>query len=240
VAKQPADSLSELEALDPVQPVITLTTGWKVEVQRLRTRQFFRLLKVLTQGAHPEMLRGLNFEGQEGAEFTSQLLMLLLFSIPEAEQAAIEFVQSMVAPDPAVLVKRPKLSEAEAEANALAWGRHAQEVFNPELDDTVSIIEKIIELEAPHIQALGKRVGQMLAMARKTGQLARTSPEEPPGQEELTSQGSSAASQPRSTSSAPSTDGQTSGSGTSPSPDSGKSPRRSPAAGTESSPASSG
>ena len=67
---------SELERLDPQPVTVKLSTGFPVEVVRLRTRQFFRLLRVLTHGAGPALTR-LNFR-DEPEQFTERFLMLLL------------------------------------------------------------------------------------------------------------------------------------------------------------------
>ena len=55
---------NELDRLDPEPVVVKLTTGLAVEVVRLRTRQFFRLLKVLTQlSTPPNPSRGVDGDG---------------------------------------------------------------------------------------------------------------------------------------------------------------------------------
>ena len=172
----------------------------------MRTRQFFRLLRVLTHGAGPAMMQGgLDFKG--GAEqFTAQLLTLVVMSIPDAEQEAIAFLQSMC--QPAGVTRKPEsqLTKQEAADNETAYERFSKDLFNPELDDTIDLIEAIVRTEAPELQALGKKLQRMMELFRKTGQ-DKEPPEPEASPQDLASQGSSPRS---STSSAPSTDGLTS------------------------------
>ena len=221
---------SELDRLDPEPVICKLSTGFQVEVVRLRTRQFFRLLRVLTHGAGPAMMRaGLDFRDDPG-EFTQKFLMLVLMSIPDAESEAIAFLQSMC--KPAGLIDRAESAQSkqEKEDNQALWDQFNKELFNPDLSDTIDLIEAIVRTEAPELQALGKRLESMLAMFRKTGQ--DKEPAEPvPSPEGLASPELSPSP---STSSAASTDGATSASSTPRSAGSGRSSRPSPAAASKS------
>jgi hypothetical protein len=208
---------NELDRLDPEPAVHKLSTGLAVEIVRLRTRQFFRLLKVLTHGAGPAVVQaGLDFSA--GAEqFATQLLTLVAMSIPDAEQEAIAFLQSMC--KPAGLADKPKLSKQEQQDNDELWEQFNKDLFNPELDDTIDLIEIIVKNEAPELQALGKKLQRMLQLFRATGQdKEQAEPEASP--QEMASRESSP---PRSTSSPASTDGPTSTSSGSRSAGSGKS-----------------
>lgn len=224
------DDDNELDRLDPQPQLVKLTTGLQVEIVRMRTRQFFRLLRVLTHGAGPAMMRaGLDFKA--GAEqFTAQLLTLVVMSIPDAEQEAIAFLQSMCKPHGTVDKPDSQLTNAERKANEDLYEQFNTDLFNPELDDTIDLIEVIVKTEAPELQALGKKLQKMLELFRKTGQ-DKAPPEPEPGPQEMASQGSSR--QP-STSSPASTDGQTSTSTTSPSAASGRSRRPSTAGASKS------
>ena len=44
---------NELDALDPDTAIVTLSTGTQVQVARLKSRQFFKLLRIVTRGASP-------------------------------------------------------------------------------------------------------------------------------------------------------------------------------------------
>lgn len=214
---------SELDRLDPEPVIVKLSTGFPVEIVRLKTRQFFRLLRVLTHGAGPALMQsGLNFRS-EPETFTERFLMLVLMSIPDAESEAIGFLQSMCKPSGLADKPDSQLTKQEKEDNQASWDEFNQALFNPELGDTLDLIEAVVRQEAPELQALGKRLESMMALFRRTGQ--DKEPAEPePTAEELASR---EPSPPPSTSSAPSTDGRTPSSSTSPSAASGRSSRRS-------------
>lgn len=214
---------SELDRLDPDPATVKLSTGYEVGLQRLKTRQFFRLLKVLTRGVGPAMLQSLNFsEDPEG--FGRNLLAMTLMAIPEAEQQFIEFLQSMCKPIGLHEPDGRQLTKKEREENSDAITEMVEELNNPELDDLLDLAEAIVKAEAGDIQALGKRVASLLELARKTGQL-----------EDQAESGSAEASAPPSTSSPTSTDGPTSTSSTSRSAGSGSASRRRRGAVSESS-----
>lgn len=223
---------SELDRLDPEGGIVSLRSGTRVQVVRLETRQFFRLLKVLTHGAGEALLKtSLDFSGDPSI-FGQRLLMLILLSIPDAEAEAVDFIQSMVSPVGLSPVPTSgQRSKQQREDDAALFATLSREMFNPPLDDTITIIEKVIEQEAEDIQALGSRLSGLLNVFVKTGQ-----PEEkttPPTAEEVAA--SSAITPASSTSSPASTDGQTNGSSAPPSPGSGKLRTPSPAAATETS-----
>jgi hypothetical protein len=207
---------SELDRLDPQPVLCKMSTGFQLEIVRMRTRQFFRLLRVLTHGAGPAMMQaGLDFK-DSGSEFASKLLVLVVMSIPDAESEAVAFLQSMCRPAGVVDKTAAQLTKQETEANKVLWEQFSEEMHNPELTDTIDLIEIIVNQEAPELQALGKKLQTVLALFRKTGQ-----DKEPP-EPELPVQDLSlpARSHRRSTRSATSTGGPTSTSLTSPSADS--------------------
>ena len=211
---------SEIDRLDPELVIVKLSTGYEVGLQRLKTRQFFRLLKVLTRGVGPAMLQaGLDFNADpEG--FGQKLLALTVMALPEAEQQFIEFLQSMCVPPGLHEPEGRRPTKKEIEENQAAVTEMVEELNNPELDDLLDLAEAIVKREAPEIQALGKRVASLLELARKTGQLeaGKDDPE--------TETSSPDHSAPLSISSLTSTDGLTSTSTTSPSAGSGSASRR--------------
>ena len=216
---------SEVDRIDPEPVLVKLSTGYEVGIQRLKTRQFFRLLKVLTRGVGPAVVQsGLDFSKDQEA-FGQNLLAMTLMAIPEAEQQFIEFLTSMCTPVGLHEAHgRARLSKQQAEDNQTAVAEMVEELNNPELEDLLDLAEAIVRQEAPEIQALGKRVASLLELARKTGQLGdKASPEpETASLPELSPEPS--------TSSATSTDGLTSESSTSPSAGSASASRRRPRA----------
>ena len=197
---------SELDRIDPQPETCKLVSGLEVEVVRMRTRQFFRLLRVLTHGAGAALTQSqLSFAG-EGEEFAQKLLMLVLMSIPDAEQEAVNFLASMCRPVAVVDKPASELTKQEKESNDTLWARFNEELHNPELDDTIDLIEVIVRQEAPELQALGKKLQRTFAVFQKTGQ-DKDAPEPEKTPQEINSP---ASSRRRSTSSRTSTGGPTS------------------------------
>jgi hypothetical protein len=161
---------SELDRIDPQPETCKLSTGFQVDVVRMRTRQFFRLLRVLTHGAGPALTQsGLDFSAP-GEEFGQKLLMLVVMSIPDAEQEAIGFLASMCRPTGITDKPSGQLTKQENEANQALWGRFNEELHNPELEDTLDLIEVIVRQEAPELQALGKKLQRTWKIFQATGQ----------------------------------------------------------------------
>lgn len=159
---------TELDILVGEPTELKFSTGFCVEVVRLRTRQVFRLLKVLTQGAGPA-LATLDFKA-EPSEFVQRLLALVLISVPEAENAAITFLASMCRPAGLSDKKPGEQTKQEREADQALWTEFNDQLNNPEPEDTLDLVEAIITREAPHLQALGKRIGALVSTFTKTGQ----------------------------------------------------------------------
>jgi hypothetical protein len=222
---------SELDRLDPQPETCKLSTGFEVDIVRMRTRQFFRLLRVLTHGAGPALTQsGLDFAAG-GEEFGQKLLMLVVMSIPDAEQEAIGFLASMCRPSGIADKPASQLTKQENEANQALWARFNDELHNPDLDDTLDLIEVIVRQEAPELQALGKKLQRTFKIFQATGQ-DKEPPEPEPSPQEINSP---ALSPQPSTSSATSTGGPTSTSSTSRSADSGSASKRRASAGNGSS-----
>lgn len=205
---------SELDRIDPEPKIVPLSTGYEVRLQRLRTRQFFRLLKVLTRGVGPAVVQSLDFK-DDPDQFGSRLLAITFMAIPEAEQQFIEFLQSMC--QPVGLHEGPNLDKQQRADNQAAILELVEELNNPELEDLLDLAEAIVKQEAKDIQSLGKRVARLIDLARKTGQLEDKTSEETD---------SSDLSASLSISSLTSTDGLTSTSLTSRSAGSGSASRR--------------
>lgn len=143
---------------------LTLSSGFVVRVERLKTRGMFKLLKIVTRGAMPMLSSGsLDFDDAEA--FVQQLLAVVVMAIPEAEQEAIEFIQSMVVPTE--FDENAKTAD-QKQKNKELFDRLVTELDDPEIDDTISIIERIVANEAADIQALGKRLGSILKTQIKT------------------------------------------------------------------------
>jgi hypothetical protein len=222
---------SELDRIDPQPETCKLSTGFEVDIVRMRTRQFFRLLRVLTHGAGPALTQsGLDFAAG-GEEFTQKLLMLVVMSIPDAEQEAIGFLASMCRPSGITDKAASQLTKQENEANQALWTRFNEELHNPDLEDTLDLVEIIVRQESPELQALGKKLQRTFKIFQATGQ-DREAPEPEASPQEINSP---ERSPQLSTSSATSTGGPTSTSSTSRSAGSGSASKRRAHAGSESS-----
>ncbi len=154
------ETANDVLSSDPT--VLTLSTGTQIRVERLKTRQLLRAVKVLTNGA-ADVMSGLQFDSEDEDGFAANILASVLFAVPEAEDETIDFVKSMVSP--AGIIEHPK-SKAEKALNEDLYQQLDKELFNPELEDLISIVEVIVKNEAPHIVALGKRL--MLLIPTKT------------------------------------------------------------------------
>jgi hypothetical protein len=229
------DGDNDIDRIDPVPDTITLASGIEVHVLPLRTRELFKMLRIITHGAGQTILNsGLDFK-DESSVFLQKLLGIILFSIPDAENETVAFLQAMV--EPADLTDKPSrdLNKQEREDNIALWTKLNMEMYNPDPSDTIDIIENVVRRESADLQALGKKLTSFLSIAARTGQLKDESNGGGRPLQDLNLPESSAAS---STSSAASTDGQTSASSSSPSAASGTSSRRSPrASGRKSAPA---
>jgi hypothetical protein len=83
----------DIDALLPVSREIVLSTGTRVDVQDLKTRQFFKLLRIVTNGAGP-MLADLDLStDQSPDEFAAKMLGIVILAVPNAEDEAIEFMR---------------------------------------------------------------------------------------------------------------------------------------------------
>jgi len=158
----------EMDAIVPISPIVTLSNGTDVEVVRLKTREFFRLMRIITHGALPSLMSmQVDFEIEDD-QFMQRLLSIIVMAIPDSENESIEFIQSVV--EPTGLIEGKKLTKTQIEHN-LQRRIDLQEILaNPPIDDTLTIITKVVEQEAEDIQGLGKKLRAMWDMARKTVQ----------------------------------------------------------------------
>lgn len=149
---------TETDVIEAEPTALVLSSGLPVEVERLRTRQTMRLLKILTRGAG-FALSDLSQARVDGDGFMETFLLTVVLAIPEAEEETVAFVRSMVTP--VGLIDDPR-TQAEHEVNANLIARVDAEFENPDLDDLVAVLERVVRVEGPHLQALGKRLAVLL------------------------------------------------------------------------------
>jgi hypothetical protein len=158
----------ELSAIVPESGRVTLSTGTVVLLEPLKMRQFFRLMRIVTHGAGSALTRTTLDVNDSMERFMTQLVMLVLFSIPDAEQETIDFLTSMCKADG--LIENRALNKADRERNDELTGRLLTELDNPDPEDFVLLLEAIVRREAADLQALGKKLIKMFRTAQKVGE----------------------------------------------------------------------
>lgn len=158
VKKKSADIADEAETILPESDgSVELLDGFRVTVNRLRLREFLALMKVVTRGASPLMASIQLDSAEDTTTFAKNFLGLLMFAIPEAEDEIIDFVRMIVVP--------------QAGSNPDTLLAIDVAMANPDLEDVVIILEKLVEQEASSVQSLGKRLASLFSLARKLGQV---------------------------------------------------------------------
>ncbi len=174
-------NLNDARTIDPDAKLIKLSSGLVVELQSLRMRQFFKLMRIVSHGAGGSLSNLSLSDNQE--VFVVKLLTLTMLSIPDAEDETIEFLLSMV--KPVGLIDRRNLNKQDKERNDELWAQVLDVLDNPDPEDFVTLIEAIVNNEAEDLQALGKRLASLMKLAQKTGQLPEslTSPDQTSSEE---------------------------------------------------------
>jgi hypothetical protein len=162
----PLPPRDETERLDPQPTPYRLESGTEIDLEPLKLRQFLRLLRIVTRGA-ADSLENITFDFEDSQAFMQTFLGLVIFSIPEAENEAVDFIQSMVKPKGLTGDPKKDIPKFEALHN---------ELDNPELEDVITIIELIFKRESEDLRALGKRLGSMMKVAEKMGATSSDSP----------------------------------------------------------------
>lgn len=150
---------NDVDALAPEPGRYTMESGQEIIISRIKTRELFKFLKILTKGGGP-LLSELNFSsGMDTDEFTQLLLVLAVSSIPNAEEETMEFLQFIVQPQKLII---PERSKDDRQKNEDEWRSLAEQLANPEIIDTIGIISAMVRQEAEDIQSLGKKIRALL------------------------------------------------------------------------------
>lgn len=168
-AAEGADEVSELDALLPEpSEEFTLSNGSKVHLRSLKMRELLKLLRIITRGG-AQLLPTLRFNGTTPEQFAIQFITVVSFAIPEAEDFAVDFVRAIVEP--------ADLQDGDSDGVKKFNQQQVEEVWfyldNPELDDLLQVIERLVHREKNNLQSLGKRLQTMFRLAEKTGQLPK-------------------------------------------------------------------
>lgn len=155
---------------DPVKDEITalletpngpfkLSTGSTVVIRQLKLREFLALLRIITRSG---AIGSIDFNFDDPQAFVQNLLVAILFAIPEASDETVDFVRLIV--EPAVLDSAPEKSLEQRQALF-------DELFNPDLEDIINIMGVVVASEGQDLAKLGKRLRAMFTVANKMGVL---------------------------------------------------------------------
>ena len=159
----------DVEVIVDEGDTVELSTGFKIRILPLKSRQFFKLLRIITHGAGG-LLMNMNFSGEDTPEqFGAKLLAIVGYAVPDAEDEVIEFLLSITEAEGTKSGRN--LTRDDKTANKELLEKLLDELENPELEDLVTIVEAIVNREASDLQALGKRLMSMFDLAKKTGQI---------------------------------------------------------------------
>lgn len=166
--------MSDSEVIETGPELVELSDGSNVLLEELKLRQFLRLLRIVTEGTPPGALaNGLETLSADDGNFGANLLVMVMLGIPNAEDAVINFLASMVRPVGLVGgpggKPRSKMTKQELERDEAAYADLEEKLQNPDLEDTLILIEAIFKRSASDFGALGKRLASMFEVAKKTG-----------------------------------------------------------------------
>ncbi|WNN95011.1 tail assembly chaperone [Microbacterium phage Magritte] len=133
---------------------VKLVSGLEVKILRLRTKALLALLRILLRGTSDILFSGKLDPNDEG--FQQQLMFAVLFSIPEGPEETLDFLRAMV--EPAQLRQTGRITKGDESWNEDLWNQLADELEDPDIEDLLDIVVAIVRSEAPHIQALGKKL----------------------------------------------------------------------------------
>lgn len=156
---------NETDALlgEPVRLTLP-ASGVELELERLKTRQLLKLVKILTAGGGGA-IADLPFDfDSDPEELTQQIIGILLATIPEAEEEVMEFIRSMVKP---IGLVEPERSAADRSKNTELYVALYKVVDNPELEDTLELFAAIVKAELPNLKALGKKIATLVSSVAK-------------------------------------------------------------------------
>lgn len=155
-------STNETNVLIGVPTELKLSTGMIVNIRPLKTIELFKLLKIISSSGAVAMRQFRLNKSMSTEEFLAHLTALVMFAVPQAEQETLDFLRAMV--EPSALIS-PERTKSDREKNQILWAELHLCLINPEPDDTLSIIQEVVNNEAGNIQSLGKRIAQMMKMA---------------------------------------------------------------------------
>lgn len=150
------DAVEDLEAIVP-EPGGTVTVGGVVaRVNRLKTREFLALLRVLTR-SFGDGLAKIQLTLDDEEELKSEMLGMMVVAIPEAIDEFVAFVQVVCKP------LDPKDTKALRD-----------ELDNPEIDEMMEIAEMVVIQEIDDLRALAGKAQSMWSRIQGVYQTRKT------------------------------------------------------------------
>lgn len=171
----PADA--DLGAIIGSPPILTLSSGTRVQMRRLKGLALFKFLAIITAGLGPDVVDDLSLRDDlDEGEFVKRLLLMVGLAVPKAGAETMAFLRAMV--EPVGMIHGVKLAKQDRQRQEAASKALDAELGDAELEDMLDIAVAIVQTEGPHLQALGKKVRTAVTLFRSTGQ-NRPSPTSP-------------------------------------------------------------
>ena len=92
--------------------------------------------------------------------FMQELLAIILFSVPEAEDEVVEFLESIV---------KPTGMTGDMSKDQEKFTLIAETFDNPEMEDVIDVVTLLVRSEGKDLAALGKRLRAMFQVGQKMG-----------------------------------------------------------------------
>ena len=158
VAPEP-DRTTADRLLDEPSGPLTLSTGLEVEIRPLKLREFLKLLKIITRGG-ASIMGSVSLDFNDTEAFMQELLAIILFSVPEAEDEVVEFLESIV---------KPTGMTGDMSKDQEKFTLIAETFDNPEMEDVIDVVTLLVRSEGKDLAALGKRLRAMFQVGQKMG-----------------------------------------------------------------------
>lgn len=147
--------------LDEPSGPLSLSTGLEVELRPLKLREFLKLLRIITRGG-AALLPNMTLDFNDPESFGAELIALILFSVPEAPDEVSDFLATIC---------KPTGLSGNADNDNVLIGKLIDTFDNPELEDVIEVVTRLVQTESKDLAALGKRLQGMLKVAQKVGAL---------------------------------------------------------------------
>ena len=143
--------LDDLISSQKSQKAVTLPSGLKVKIKRLRTIELLQFVRLLSEGMSGQISALLAAadadDSGDGSAFGDQILLLAMTALPYVPEFTVEWVRGLVEPsDPRT--PEPKFYEYFS---------------NPTWEDTIGVVQAVMHQEREEFASLGKRMREMVS-----------------------------------------------------------------------------